>query len=401
MSAQVLVPHKLRVELDPRRVGALELEDFLSVFLDAAHAAADGSAAPTTTAFPSPEQADLAGKRLLDATAVKRSFGTGRASALGGFRPTNTLNSNSSAAGGSNGPLRSPPPVAQRGGGLARGLGLQAGGAGSPKASSPGCAVRPPPYAPPAAMSRAGYGRRMLQAAMGVRPPASSAGGALPLARGRGEHDGRIPGRISGPGFRRPQANMRPELGPFQPLRAPAHAAQIAIRSAVKAPYADAPRGGAGFRNIGNTCYMSAVLAALMGLPTFVDDLLDEQVFRRLGAHLPGDGTASGGSVYGAFWALATEYRQQRRRALAAGGGGRRGGGGAEAAVPVTPRKLKEALAKRAPHFANDGQQVGSSPTPVAARGAPRPRLPNPLHPPHHSVSGRLRVLLPRAGRPG
>lgn len=357
------MPHKLRVDLDPRRVGTSELEAFLDMFVEAAQAAAADTAASMAAAYPTSEQADLAANLLLQATAAKQSFGTKRFSAISAYRPISTLNatSSSAAAAGGSGRSRSPPLAAERTGVSAQGFGLNTDVARSQTSgwSSDDRGGRAPPRAPPVAASRADHGRRMVQAAMGARTPASSAGGALPahLPSGRGDDNGRSPSRAphSGRAFPGPRANARPELGPAPAHRAPAAVIHISTPFAIQPLHATGR--GAGFRNIGNTCYMAAVLAALMGLLTFVNDLLDEQVFRRLRPHLPGGGAAGEGSVYAAFWALATEHGQQRRRALGAAGGGRRGD---EAAVPVTPRKLKEALAKRAPRFANNAQQDAS-----------------------------------------
>jgi len=116
---------------------------------------------------------------------------------------------------------------------------------------------------------------------------------------------------------------------------------------------------------------MSAVLAALMALPSFVDDLLDPATSRRLKDYLPGQpgynsanrggvGEAGGhkgggGSIYRAFCAIATEHRRQRERAQAGASSNVSLGGGRD--VAVTPRQLKDALAARAPHFADNKQQ--------------------------------------------
>ena len=89
--------------------------------------------------------------------------------------------------------------------------------------------------------------------------------------------------------------------------------------------------GGGGFRNIGNTCYINAVLSSLLGLAPFVADVLAliPLFAPRLGQE----------TLYSALSSL-----MHQRYAL----GDER---------PATPRRLKDAIAKRSAQFAGFAQQ--------------------------------------------
>ena len=89
-------------------------------------------------------------------------------------------------------------------------------------------------------------------------------------------------------------------------------------------------QGSGGFHNIGNSCYINAVLSALLGLGPFVADMLS--MFPRLGKFV------SQPSVYEALHSLASQ---------------RATGDGSVA----TPRRVKDAIAQRCAQFSTNQQQ--------------------------------------------
>jgi len=92
-----------------------------------------------------------------------------------------------------------------------------------------------------------------------------------------------------------------------------------------------ASSGGGGFKNLGNTCYMNATLAALLAIRPFVRDLTSPALSERLTRHLPDTL-----SVYRALLGLVHDLE----------------GGGTSA-----PRLLKQAIAQRSKQFAGHEQQ--------------------------------------------
>ena len=97
---------------------------------------------------------------------------------------------------------------------------------------------------------------------------------------------------------------------------------------------------GGGFRNTGNTCYINAVLSAVLGLRPFVRDLLTAPLFTQLSPKLPNL------SVFRSLYDLSSR-RAKTAAAAAASSGGTSG--------PTRP--LKEAIAQRCSQFAGGGQQ--------------------------------------------
>ena len=87
---------------------------------------------------------------------------------------------------------------------------------------------------------------------------------------------------------------------------------------------------GGGFRNLGNTCYINATLAALLGLRPFVRDLLRPSLADRLMPHVPPV------SVYRALAALARDHAN---------------------GDTATPRPLKQAIEQRCSQFVGHEQQ--------------------------------------------
>ena len=93
---------------------------------------------------------------------------------------------------------------------------------------------------------------------------------------------------------------------------------------------APAQPSASGFKNIGNTCYINAVLSALVGLPPFVADVLRQwPAFAR---------PLGGNSVCSALHSLLHGATQGE-------------------AQPATTRRLKQAIAKRSSQFEGSAQQ--------------------------------------------
>ena len=94
-------------------------------------------------------------------------------------------------------------------------------------------------------------------------------------------------------------------------------------------------------RNTGNTCYINAVLSAVLGLRPFVRDLLTAPLFTQLSPKLPNL------SVFRSLYDLSSRRAKTAAAAAASGGG----------IVGADAKLLKEAIAQRCSQFAGGGQQ--------------------------------------------
>ena len=121
----------------------------------------------------------------------------------------------------------------------------------------------------------------------------------------------------------------------------------VSVTSSAGRRRSGAPPSSGGFRNIGTTCYINAVLASLLGLPPLVDDVLRllPLFAPRLGQH----------SVYCALHTLVHQRSVGDERA-------------------ATPRRLKDAVARRSSRFSQSDliEASNRSPKPGAAQGRPR-----------------------------